>query len=277
MILVSGATGNVGRELVRRLAAAGRPVRALLRDPGRAAALPAGAEPVIGDLNDPASVAAALKGVTGVFLMSGYADMPGLLAEMDRAGTGRVVLLSGGAVLAADTKNAVSRYMIESERAVRESGVPWTFLRPSGFMSNTLEWVPQIRAGDVVRAAFPDVPIAMVDPFDIAAVAATALLDDGHEGNVYNPTGPEVLRPADRVRVLGEVLGRDLRFEGLTNAEAREEMIGAMPVEYVDAFFSFYADGRLDESHVLPTVREVTGEEPRTFRQWAAEHARAFR
>ncbi|MFG1997844.1 NAD(P)H-binding protein [Spirillospora sp. NPDC048911] len=276
MILVSGATGNVGGELVRRLAETGVAVRALVRDPG--SELPAGAEPAGGDLNHPSTLAGALKGVEGVFLLSGYADMPGLLAEIDRAGVGRVVLLSGGAVLASDTKNVISRYMAESERAVRESGVPWTFLRPSGFMSNTLQWAPQLRAGgDVVRAPFPNVRVAMVDPYDIAAVAAEALVGDGHEGNVYNPTGPAPLLPAERVRVLGEVLGRELRFEGQPDAEAREDMLGAMPVEYVDAFFGFYADGKLDESHVLPTVREVTGNEPRTFRQWATAHADAFR
>ncbi|KAB2348426.1 NAD(P)H-binding protein [Actinomadura rudentiformis] len=275
MILVSGATGNVGGELARRLAEAGMAVRALVRDPGKA---PAGTEPVGGDLDHPESLTGALKGVEGVFLLSGYADMPGLLAEIDRAGVGRVVLLSGGAVLASDTKNVISRYMHESERAVRESGVPWTLLRPSGFMSNTLQWAPQIRAGgDVVRAPFPHVRIAMVDPYDIAAVAAEALLEDGHEGNVYNPTGPDPLLPADRVRILGEVLGRELRFEGQTNAQAREDMLATMPVEYVEAFFTFYADGKLDESHVLPTVREVTGNAPRTFAQWAAAHADAFR
>ncbi|GAA2620832.1 NAD(P)H-binding protein [Actinomadura fulvescens] len=277
MILVSGATGNVGGELARRLAASGTAVRALVRDPATSEP-PAGAEPVAGDLDHPESLVGALKGVDGVFLLSGYADMPGLLAEIDRAGVGKVVLLSGSAVLATDTKNVISRYMQESERAVRESGVPWTFLRPSGFMSNTLQWAPQIRAGgDVVRAPFPDVRVAMVDPYDIAAVAAEALLGDGHEGNIYHPTGPEALLPADRVRVLGEVLGRELRFEGQTHAEAREDMIGSMPVEYVEAFFGFYADGKLDESHVLPTVREVTGNEPRTFAQWAAAHADAFR
>jgi uncharacterized protein YbjT (DUF2867 family) len=276
MILVSGATGNVGGRLVRRLAERGEAVRALVRDPGRAR-FAEGIEVVAGDLNEPESLGGALKGVSGVFLLSGYADMPGVLAEIDRAGVSRVVLLSGGSVLASDLNNAISKYMIASERAVRESGVPWTLLRPSAFMTNALEWADQVRAGDVVRAPFADVAVAVVDPYDIAGVAAEALLNDGHDGNIYMPTGPESLLPEERVRILGEVLGRELRFEAQPNAEAREQMLAAMPAEYVQAFFGFYADHKLDESHVLPTVREVTGEEPRTFRQWATENAAAFR
>jgi uncharacterized protein YbjT (DUF2867 family) len=276
MILVTGATGNVGGELARTLAAAGEQVRALTRSSGERA-LPAGVQAVGGDLNDPGSLGSALAGVRGVFVLPGYQDMPGLLAEIKRAGAEHVVLLSGSSAEAGDMTNAISRYMINSETAVRDSGVSWTILRPSGFMSNTLQWVPQLRAGDVVRAPFAQVPIAVIDPHDIAAVAALALTSAGHEGKHYMLTGPQPLLPADRVRVLSTVLGRDLRFEGQPDAEARAEMSEAMPAEYVDAFFSFYADGTLDESTVRPTVHEVTGRPPRTFGQWAAAHADAFR
>jgi uncharacterized protein YbjT (DUF2867 family) len=187
-----------------------------------------------------------------------------------------VVLLSGSSVLGGDRTNAVSRYLIESEAAVRESGLAWTFLRPYGFMSNALQWVDQLRAGDLVRPPFAGVSVAVVDPSDIAAVAVRALTGDGHEGQAYLVTGPEPLLPADRVRILGQVLGRDLRIEGQPDAEAREEMLAAMPAAYVDAFFSFYVDGTLDESTALPTVREVTGRPARTFAQWATAHADAF-
>jgi uncharacterized protein YbjT (DUF2867 family) len=274
MILVSGATGNIGAELVRTLAEAGEPVRALVRDP--AAALPDGAEPVTGDLDQPQTLRAALAGVRGVFLLPGYRDMPGLLGEVGAAGVERVVLLSGGSAGSGDLTNAVSRYMIRSEEAVRDSGLPATILRPSGFMSNTLRWLPQLRAGDVVRDAFPNVAVAMIDPADIAAVAAVALTTAGHDGQVYRLSGPQPLRPADRVRVLAEVLGRPLRFEGQSDDEARVEMSQAMPAEYVDAFFRFYADGELDESPVLPTVEQITGRPPRTFEQWARAHTAAF-
>lgn len=118
---------------------------------------------------------------------------------------------------------------------------------------------------------------APVDPYDIAAVAARALLDEGHEGAIHAVSGPESLLPEEQVAVLGRVLGRDLRCVGLTDAEARAEMEAAMPVAYVDAYFSFYVDGTLDESQVLPTVEQVTGRAPRTFERWATEHADAFR
>jgi uncharacterized protein YbjT (DUF2867 family) len=274
MFLVTGATGNVGAELVAALAGAGTPVRALVRRPDTA--LPDGTEAAVGDLNDPGSLTDALKGVEGVFLLSGYEDMPGMLAKARDAGVRRIVLLSGGSAGLEDLDNAVSRYMTLAERAVRESGLDWTFLRPRAFMSNALRWLPQLREGDTVRAQFPDVAAACVDPADIAAVAARALAG-GHEGRTYELTGPVALRPAEQVAVLAEVLGRDLEFVGLSNDETRAELEASMPREYVDAFWNFYVDGTLDEATVHPAVPDVTGRPARTFAQWATAHADAFR
>jgi len=275
MILVTGATGNVGGELVRALAGAGQPVRALTRN-GAPKALPPGVPQVTGDLNQPESMRAALAGASAMFLYPGYQDLAGTLAEARQAGVRQVVLLSGSSAASGDMTNAVSRYMIESETAVRASGLAWTIIRSFGFMSNTLQWVPQLRAGDLVRAPFAGVPVAVIDPYDIAAVAAAALTSAGHEGRVYTVSGPEALRPADWARILGEVLGRELRFEGQPDDEARAEMSASMPAAYVDAFFDFYVTGTLDESRPQPDVREVTGRAPRTFRQWAQAHSGAF-
>jgi uncharacterized protein YbjT (DUF2867 family) len=277
MILVTGATGNVGGELVRALVRAGEEVRALIRRDADRIRLPVGVEGFVGDLDRPKTLTAALDGARGVHLMSGYRDMPGVLAEVRRARVEHVVLQSSSATPGGDMGNAVARYHILSEGAVRESGVPWTFLQPNSFMSNTLQWIPQLRAGDVVHAPFADVRVATIDPYDVAAVAAEALTSRGHEGRQYRLSGPESLLPADRLAVLSRVLGRDLRFEGQSDAEARAEMSGTMPGEYVDAFFSFFADGALDESKVLPTVAEVIGRQPRTFEQWAMAHVGAFR
>ncbi|MFI6517541.1 NAD(P)H-binding protein [Spirillospora sp. NPDC050679] len=274
-ILVTGATGNVGAEVVRALAAAGARTRALVRT-GAPADPPPDVEYVRGDLNEPRSVQAALHGVQGLFLLPGFRGTPELLAEAGRAGAERVVLLSGSSAGSGDMTNAVTRYMAESEDAVRASGLAWTIVRPSGFMSNTLEWIPQLAAGDVVRAPFADVPIATIDPYDIAAVAAAALLQDGHRDRVHRLTGPQALLPADRLRILGRVLGRDLRFEAQPDDEARAEMLRSMPEEYVEAFFDFYVTGSLDDSQVNTTVQDVTGRPPRTFEQWAAAHAEAF-
>jgi uncharacterized protein YbjT (DUF2867 family) len=276
MFLVTGATGNVGAEVVGALVAADQQVRALTRSDS-SPDLPAGVEAVAGDLNRPDSLAPALSGVRGVFLLPGYEDMDGVLATMRGAGVQHVVLLSGSSAATGDTSNAVTAYMMRSEAAVKESGVAWTILRPFGFMSNALRWLDQLREGDVVREPFANVGVAVVDPFDIAAVAASALTAEGHEGRTYVLSGPEALLPADRVAILSAAIRRELRFEALSDADARAKMSAEMPAEYVDAFFDFYVDGALDESQVQPTVQEVLGRAPRTFEQWAVAHADAFR
>jgi uncharacterized protein YbjT (DUF2867 family) len=276
MILVSGATGNVGGELVRQLAANGHPVRGVVRHADSDTTLPKGVEAAFGDLDAPESLRGALTHVEGVFFLPGYRDMPGLAAEARRAGIKRVVQLSGPSAAVPGLTDAISRYMVASEAAIRDSGLPWTILRPSGFMSNTFQWRAQLAGGDHVRDQFADVAVAMIDPHDIAAVAMEALLGDAHEGATYRLTGPEPLRPVDRVRILGDVLGRDLRFEAKTNDEARRDLSAAMPADYVEAFFSFYVDGTLDDSEVLPTVAEITGRPARTFRDWAQTHASGF-
>jgi len=275
VFLVTGATGNIGGELVRALAHGGEQVRALTRD-GASNGLPDGSTQVAGDMNDPDSLRPALTGISKMFLMPGYQDAARTLAYARELGVTHVVMLSGNSAGSGDTGNAVSAYMIEAEAILKNSGLDWTIIRPYGFMSNTLQWIPQLQNGDQVTAPFANVAIAMIDPYDIAAVAAQALTKTGHEGRIYHVTGPEPLRPADRVRILGTVLDRDLTFRPQPDDEARAEMSASMPQKYVDAFFSFYVDGTLDESTPLPTVAELTGRPPRTFEQWAQAHAAAF-
>jgi uncharacterized protein YbjT (DUF2867 family) len=144
---------------------AGQPVRALVRA-GREPKFPAGVQPVAGDLNQPESMRPALAGAQALFLYPGYQDMAGTLAEARQAGVRLVVMLSGSSAAGGDMDNAVSRYMIDSEAAVRDSGLAWTVVRSFGFMSNTLQWIPQLRAGDVVRAEMSAaMPAAYVDAF----------------------------------------------------------------------------------------------------------------
>jgi uncharacterized protein YbjT (DUF2867 family) len=277
VVLVSGATGNIGGAVARALVAAGHPVRALVRpgtDPSR---VPAGAEAAEADLGDAESIGAHLDDVDAVFLLSGYEGLHGALANMRDAGVARAVLLSGSGAALGDTTNAVAAYQIASQDAVRDSGLAWTFLQPNSFMSNTLDWVPQLRTGDVVRAPFGNVRVAVIDPDDVGAVAAVALTSDGHDSKAYRLSGPESLTPGARVAILARVLGRDLTLQGLTDEEARAEMSESMPPPYVDAFMSFFADGKLDESEVLPTVEQLTGRPPRTFEQWATDHTGALR
>ncbi|MFL6117868.1 MAG: NAD(P)H-binding protein [Catenulispora sp.] len=279
-VLVTGATGTVGGELVRALHALDVPVRALVRDEtrGRDLEARAGVQVVPGDLNEPASLAPALSGARAVFLLPGYSDMPGLLDQARKAGVGHVVLLSGMSAASGDASNAITAYMMASEQAVIASGLSHTIIRPSAFMSNALRWADQLRAGDTVRAPFPNVATALLHPADLAAVAAAALLDpERHAGAVLLPTGPAPLRPAEQLAVLAAVLGRTLRFEPLTDEQAREQMAAdGTPQKYIDAFFDFYVAGSLDESVVRPTVEQVTGRPPRPFADWVAAHAEAF-
>ena len=276
MILVTGATGNAGGGVVQALVDAGAPVRGLLRHESQASKLPAGAEGAVGDLNRPETLAGPLQGVSAVFLLSGYDDMPETLALMREAGVERVVLLSGSGAAGDDLDNAVARYQILSQGFVRDSALPWTFLQPNSFMANTLQWLPQLQGSDVVRAPFADVAVSVIDPYDIGAVAVQALRTAAHEGRTYRLSGPEALLPKQRLEILGRVLGRDLRFEAQSNEEARAEMLEAMPEPYVDAFFSFFVDGTVDETTVHPTVRKITGRDPHTFEHWAIAHADAF-
>jgi uncharacterized protein YbjT (DUF2867 family) len=199
-----------------------------------------------------------------------WSTMPSALAVMRDAGVEHVALLSSRSVVGGQQSNAVVAMHLAAERAVRDSGLAWTFVRASGFMSNALQWLPQLREGDVIREPFADVPIAAIDPYDIAAVVAVALTSEGHASQAYAVSGPAAILPADRVRVLAELLGRDLRLEPQSDEDARAEMSKTMPPRYVDAFFRFFVDGEFDDSPVTTAVRDLTGRSPRTFADWAA-------
>ena len=276
MILVTGATGNAGGGVINGLLQLGADVRGLVRG-GSEGDLPDGVEPAPGDLNDPDSLGGPLDGVSAVFLLSGYDGIERSLALMRESGVQRVVLLSSSAAPTGNVENAVARYHILSERAVRDSGLPWTFLQPNSFMSNAFRWLGQLENGDVIRGPFGDVPISIIDTDDLGAVAARALTTADHEGKTYRLSGPEALRPAEQVAILAKYAGRDLRFEAQSDEEARIEMEQQMPKEYVDAFFEFFSAGTVDETTVHPTVGEVTGRKPRPFEEWADAHAEAFR
>jgi uncharacterized protein YbjT (DUF2867 family) len=275
MILVTGATGNVGGELVRALAARGEAVRALARNPDRAT-FPAAAQVTAGDLGAPRSLTAALAAVSKVFLLGGFATLADVLRRARGAGAEHIVLLTSRCVVGGNPENAVTRMWLESEAAVKASGVPWTILRPSGFQSNALRWLPQLQRGDVVSAPWPDVPIAAIDPADIAAVAATVLTGPGHRDTVLTLCGPGPLTPGDQVQTLAQVLRRPLRYQPLSDGEARAQMAADTPAELIDAFFRFFSAGEFDDSPVVDTVRRVTGRPPHTFEQWAEAHAHLF-
>jgi uncharacterized protein YbjT (DUF2867 family) len=274
MILVSGATGNVGGQVVRGLAAAGRPVRALTRDPARAR-FPDGVEVVAGDLSRPGSLGAALAGVEALFLIKSGNEAE-VAAAAKRAGVRRIVLLSA---LAAQTRldSAIGRDHLVAEHTVQSAGLDWTLLRPGQFASNTLRWAPQVRAGDTVRAPFGDVALPTIHPADIAAVAAAALTTTDHCGQTYGLSGPAAVTPREQLRAIGAALGRDLDFQEIPAEQARARMLEHAPPVVVDAALALIGSPTAEEVAVLPAVERVTGAPARTFAQWARDNAAAFR
>jgi len=273
MILVTGGTGNVGRALVHELREMRASVRVLTRDAAKAR-LPGDVELAEGDLTLPATWRPALAGVEAVFLVR----EPGgdaILDELQARGVGRVVLLSSGAAALGEV-NAIARGHLETERRVRSCGVPWTFLRPGAFMTNVLQWAAAVSADGVVREPFGDVATAPIDPTDIAAVAARELLAPGEADRIHDLTGPEALTARQQVAILGDVLGRTLRFEDVPEEVARAAMGRFAPPEIVAAKFGLMRHQRETPARVTDTVASVTGRPARTFRQWAQEHRGAF-
>jgi uncharacterized protein YbjT (DUF2867 family) len=271
MILVTGATGNVGHHVVTQLVEAGEKVRAVARNPERGR-FPESVEVVRADLSDASTLPAALAGVDRVFLYGvpgGTGEFLAVANDVDR-----VVLLSSSSTLD-DEPNAIGQAHLDYEREVADSGLQWTFIRPGGFMTNDLAWAPGVKAG-VVRAPYGGAVSATIDERDIAAVAVRSLLDDGHAGQKYELTGPEALSVADRVRILGEVLGRAVRFEEQDPAEARAQMLASMPEAIVDSLLPVFAALVGATPPILPTVEQVTGRPPTTYANWVAEHAADF-
>ncbi|GAB2668127.1 NmrA family NAD(P)-binding protein [Nocardia goodfellowii] len=266
--LVTGATGNTGRHVVRELIERGAPVRALTRNPAAAVeVLPSGVELMAGTHTEPHTLDAVLEGVERlhVTVTAGLADVgPELVRRAVDAGVRRITVVWGGAVGPV-------------EQAIADSGVEWTRLEPQEFMSNTLTWADSIRAEGVVREPY-DLPSALVHEADIGAVAAVALLEDGHSGRVYNLTGPEALTPRQRVAILSRALGRDISFATITHAQAIDRLtatgVSREDAEYV---IGWYAAPAADATTVVDTVQRVTGRPARSFEQWVAEHVERFR
>ncbi|MDN5918566.1 MAG: NAD(P)H-binding protein [Pseudonocardia sp.] len=269
-ILVTGATGTVGRHLVTQLTEAGHPVRALTRNPA-AAKLPAGVDVVAGDLTDPSTLAAMFDGVSAVHLITfGGADDaplttgPAIVALAHAAGVRRMSVLGGW------EQSSV-------QEALHTAGVGFTALAPVEFMGNALEWAGAVRTDDAVRS-LANWPSAVVHEADIAAVAAVALTEDGHAGRSYPLTGPQALTVAERARLLGEARGCPVAFEQLTVDQERERLRSyGYPEDYVEFGIELATSPPPQAGVVLPTVEQVTGRPARTFARWAAEHADAFR
>jgi uncharacterized protein YbjT (DUF2867 family) len=276
VIVVTGATGNVGRALVERLTTAGRPVRALTRDPRRAG-LPEQAEVVRHQLDDPAAL---FEGATHLFLnLQAAGDTtPALLDAARAAGVRHVVMLSSGIIReGADTSHPIHVRHEKAEQQVRDSGLEWTFLRPNMFATNAFQWAPQIRTGDIVRGAHADAAAAPIHEDDIAAVAERALLDGGHQGAAHRLTGPEPVTTAQQITAIGHALGRDLRFTEIQADEVDTELFPHVPPEMLRGLLRGLAASVGTTPEITTTVEKITGTPARTFATWAKDHADHFK
>ncbi|MGI5292112.1 NAD(P)H-binding protein [Nonomuraea polychroma] len=272
MILVTGATGNMGLPLMRRLAGSGADIRATTRDERRARALlPPGTQIEEGDLAQPDFLEKALRDVDKLFLFLEAGDPARVLEVASDVGVPYVVLVTS---LLAETRprSFVGQLALGTEQLMWESGFSGTVLRPWEYASNTLAWAREIQSGDVVRKPSAGLPSPVIDPADVAAVAALALLEDGHDGRTYALTGPAELTAQDKVAALSAALGREVTFEENGEPELLAKIRNA-PEEVAEEFGVCF----MESPGVLSTVEDVTGRRPRAFSEWALEHSAAFK
>jgi uncharacterized protein YbjT (DUF2867 family) len=289
-ILVTGATGLTGSEVVRQLAARGIPVRALARNiattnAAKAAALGKlpGVELVEGDMARPESLGPALAGIDRAMLISASAaDM----AEVQRsfvdaaaaAGVPYVVKLSG-IMPEIDSPFRYARMHGEVERHIERSGMAWTHLRAGEFMHAYFRQVPSIVNRRVLALPMADGRIASIDIGDIARVAVDVLAGTGHEGRIYSITGPESLTMAEVAGKLSAATGNEIRYVAVAPDEARAaQLANGMPEYTADGLYELFAERRKGkEATVWPTISEVFGWQPLSFDAFARRHAAIFR
>ena len=268
-VLVTGATGRVGRHVVAGLRAAGVTVRALVRTPDLAG-LPPDVELVRGDLYDEDAVRRAAADVDAAFLLWPSFDASGaqaVVGELPR----RVVYLSS--LNASD-----GGVWGEVEQLLRDAGKDWTFVRPGGFAVNAQAWAPEFRTSDVIRLPYPEAGRSLIHERDIAAVAVLTLLDDHHIGQTYELTGPEVLTQAEQVETIARAVGKTMRIEGLTGDEARQAMLDqGAPAAIANSAVTYWSTLVDNPEPVTTTVTQLTGRPALTFATWAREHADEFR
>lgn len=279
MILVTGATGNVGSKLVLQLLDAGAKVRVLVRDPKKVAHLDDRVERATGDLDIPESLSAAMAGVERVFLVV-FSDQQhkDALEAAKRAGVKHVVELSTFEA-SFDKARGTGLHHHGWDAELRASGLGWTVLQPGMFMSNTILWfAEQIKRQGAVHFPGGEGKVAPIDPRDIAAVAAAALTGTGHQGKNYPLTGPELLSMGDMTRIVGEALGKPLRYVDMPGSAFAEKMHErGTPPGVVDMIMETLSEIRTGElTYRTDTVEKVTGRPARTFEAWCREHVAAF-
>jgi uncharacterized protein YbjT (DUF2867 family) len=272
MIVVTGATGNVGRSLVASLAAAGQPVTAVARRITEAD-VPVGVRAVAADLGEPTSLAPALDGATALFLLVAGDDPAGVLSAATAGGVSRVVLLSSQGV---GTRPGAYAQAAAFEAAVAASGARYTILRSGGMASNTFAWAESIRTHRAAAAPFADVSLPFIDPDDVAAVAAKVLTEQSHDGATYVLTGPEATTPRQRAEAIATAIGEAVEFTEQTREEARKQMSAFMPEPVVQGTLAILGAPTPDEQAVSGDVARILGRPAAPFAAWAARNAAAF-
>lgn len=280
MIVVTGATGNIGRTLVPLLAEAGEEVVAVSRQ-SQPAGLPAGVRPARADIGNAASMRPVLAGAEAFFILlggelNGHGESPkALLDAAGAAGVKRVVLLSSQ--INSTRPEAPSHARLrEFEAVVHASGVDFTILRPGGFASNAFAWAESVRTRRTVFAPFADVALPVIDPADIAEVASVVLREDGHVGRTYELTGPEVISPSGQVAAISEALGEEVAFVELSRAEAHARMAQFMPEEVIGGTLDVLGVPLPAEREISPDVENVLPRPARPFGAWVARNLPAF-
>ncbi|GGU87016.1 NmrA family transcriptional regulator [Streptomyces albospinus] len=277
MILVTGATGNIGSALLKELHACGAgPLRGLTRDAARAS-FPEGVEVSEGDFADMASLEPALEGVRSLFLVSRMGSDADILDAARQADVAHVVLMSSITVQT-HPHLGPARENMAVERLLKDSGMAWTVLRPTQFASNALWWAASIREHQTVRVPYADTGLPTIHPADIAAVARVALTEPGHQGQTYSLTGPERVTARQQVKVIAAALGREVPFAEISREEAHQHMSIFLGAEAADAVLDVTGGDVNDELlTVRDTVSRVTGSPARPFHQWVSENVSAFR
>lgn len=279
MILITGATGNIGKELIPILIESGQSVRVLVRDPRKVAHLESRVERAVGDLDKPETLVPAVAGVEGLFLVTYEAQQDiNVIEAARRAGVQHVVKLS--TLEATEHRIQVGKWHYEREELIRASGLDWTFLRPGMFMSNSIEWWADSIKGQG-RVFFPggkNGKVAPIAPRDVARVAALALTQPGHSGQAYELTGTELFTIGEMVKVISQVLGKPIQYVDIPPIAAKLFMLkSGMDKTLVNALMEMLASLHRNEGAIVTgTVTQLTGQPLRPFESWCREHISAF-
>jgi len=280
MILITGASGNVGREVLKQISQAGHRVRAAYQSSQKAAEAPSGAETVIVDFNRPETLRAALIGIDSVFLVGPVAaNLVELESrateEIKRVGAARLVKLSAMGTRAA----TFPRQHAESEDRIKASGVAWTFLRPNGFMQNMVIYNrATVHGQNTFYGSAADGKVSQIDIRDVAAAAVRVLTEDGHLGKTYTLTGPAALSNAEAAAILSSALGREIRYVNLSPDQMKQALVGAGVPEWnangVIDLEALYREG--GASTVSPDIEHVLRRKPIAYEQFARDYASNF-